>query len=92
MLHAPGVHAHLQVRCLPFATGGVLVVAPSPLAGEGSESCPHMRTGEGAGFAKALHPSLMSTVRSDRLALSRKGRGHSNARQSLAERGGQAAS
>ncbi len=88
MLHAPGVHAHLQVWCLPFATGGMFVVAPSPLAGEGSESCPHMRTGKGAGVAKALHPSPMSAVRSDRL----KGRGRSNARQALAERRGQGAS
>ena len=58
-----------------------LVIAPSPLAGEGRIVLQRLVMGEGYRPLVVLYPSPISALRSGRRALSRKGRGRNNARR-----------
>jgi hypothetical protein len=68
-----------------------LVVAPSPLEGEGRNACQRVVMGEEASSSKVLcqeTPSPISAVGQIHLALSLKGRGRSNNRPSCHRRNG----
>jgi hypothetical protein len=58
----------------------VVIVAPSPPAGEGCEAFPQMMMGEGA-EPLDLNPSPNRMCWTFGAVLSRKGRGHSNVRR-----------
>jgi len=57
-----------------------VVVAPSPLAGEGMKNFPQLMAGEGGRPLDDLNPSPIRVSWNRHRALSRKGRGRSNAR------------
>jgi hypothetical protein len=69
---------------LCLASRGARVFAPSPLEGEGMNALPRVVLGEGASSQKSLFeetPSPITALLKFRVALSLKGRGHSNARR-----------
>jgi hypothetical protein len=66
-----------------LAAHGALVIAPSPLEGEGTGEFPRVMMGEGSAPFDTPYPSPISAVWHIHRALSLKGRGHSNGRRVL---------
>jgi hypothetical protein len=69
---------------LDVAARATVVIAPSPLEGEGKRVCQPLESGEGSRAQRAhgKHPSPTPVSLRDRAALSLMGRGRNNARPS----------